>query len=687
MKVFSASTSAATSVLVSMLAFAAAELRVESGVTPIPKVIQMLGDMKTKAAQEKHEEQVQFAGFKQFCDDVSVEKQRAIETADAAIQTLQADIEKANTEVTRLGEEIMTHEAEIGSWQKDSMNATSMREVEREDYIKMHQDYSESISAITQAVSALKQQAYDRSGVAALLSKPLERAPAADKKVIDAFLMRDSEEPDLTFVAPPPPTAYSFQSQGIIDMLVKLKDKFTDELRNLEKDEVSRRHTYTSLIQDLSNSIKQAKESSRVKQQNVIKNKQISIEASGNLQEVTAARDGDVKYLKDLVATCATKEEDFKARQKLRTEEIDALDKAVEILSSDTVSGSGAKHLPSMLQSGKKVVALLQIQSKNAAPNQLRAAAYLREESGRIGSRVLSTIALHARDESFGKVKKLIQELIDRLMTQATEESTHKGWCDTELATNEHTRKKKTQEIEQLRSEIEGLTASVAILGKEIATTSAQILEIESAVANRTDMRNAEKAENEKTVKEAKEAQVAVAEAVKVLKDFYAKAGQATSMVQRKGSNHQEPPAIFDSPYQGQQSATGGVLGMLEVIKSDFARLETETSASEAAAQEEYETFMEDSAISKTEKEKDVEYKSNAKKSKEIVVSDKKTDLESAEQALSAAQASYEKLRPPCLDAGMTYEERVSRRQEEIEALQEALRILNGQDITALQQK
>jgi len=213
-------------------------------------------------------------------------------------------------------------------------------------------------------------------------------------------------------------------------------------LRNLEKDEVSRRHTYTSLIQDLSNSIKQAKESSRVKQQNVIKNKQISIEASGNLQEVTAARDGDVKYLKDLVATCATKEEDFKARQKLRTEEIDALDKAVEILSSDTVSGSGAKHLPSMLQSGKKVVALLQIQSKNAAPNQLRAAAYLREESGRIGSRVLSTIALHARDDPFGKVKKLIQELIDRLMTQATEESTHKGWCDTELATNEHTRKK-----------------------------------------------------------------------------------------------------------------------------------------------------------------------------------------------------------------------------------------------------
>jgi len=692
MKTCAASTSPAKHVLACLLGFAAlrpamAELWMHSRVTPIPKVIQMLGDIKAKAAQEKHEEQVQFAGFKQFCDDVSIEKQRAIAAADAEMATLKADIQKADVEVARLGEEILTHQEEIGSWQEDTTNATSVRQMERGDYLKMHQDYSESISAITQAMIALKQQAFDRKGVAVLLSKPLEQAPKADRRLIEAFLMRDSEEPDLSFVAPPPPTAYRFQSEGIIDMLDKLKIKFVDELRKLEEEEVTRDHTHTSLIQDLSNSIRQAEESSKVKEKNVLKNKQLSIEAASNLKQVSADRDSDAMYLKDLVATCETKEAEYKSRQQLRDDEFDAIDKAIEILSSDTVSGAADKHLPSMVQSAKMPGVLLQIQSKNAEPNQLRAASYLREESARIGSHVLMTLAVSARDDPFAKVKKLIQELLDRLMTQATEETTHKGWCDTELATNAHTRKTKTEEIDQLRSEIEGLTASIAILGKKLAATTAQILEIESAVANRTDMRNEEKAENNATITEAQKAQVAVEQAVQVLKEFYAKAGEATALLQNHGSNSQEPPAIFDSPYKGQQAANGGVIGMLEVIKSDFARLETETSASEAEAQNEFETFMEDSSVAKVEKEKDVQYNSAEKKEKEIALVDKKDSLQQAEQVLGAAQASFEKLKPPCLDTGMSYEERVRRREEEIQALKEALKILGGEDLLAFSQE
>jgi len=126
---------------------------------------------------------------------------------------------------------------------------------------------------------------------------------------------------------------------------------------------------------------------------------------------------------------------------------------------------------------------------------------------------------------------------------------------------------------------------------------------------------------------------------------------------------------------------------MLEVIKSDFARLETETSASEAEAQNEFETFMEDSSVAKVEKEKDVQYNSAEKKEKEIALVDKKDSLQQAEQVLGAAQASFEKLKPPCLDTGMSYEERVRRREEEIQALKEALKILGGEDLLAFSQE
>ena len=37
-------------------------------------------------------------------------------------------------------------------------------------------------------------------------------------------------------------------------------------------------------------------------------------------------------------------------------------------------------------------------------------------------------------------------------------------------------------------------------------------------------------------------------------------------------------------------------------------------------------------------------------------------------------------VRRSCVDAGVSYEDRVARRKEEIESLQEALRILNGKD-------
>ena len=46
-------------------------------------------------------------------------------------------------------------------------------------------------------------------------------------------------------------------------------------------------------------------------------------------------------------------------------------------------------------------------------------------------------------------------------------------------------------------------------------------------------------------------------------------------------------PEIFDKAYTGMGAEGGGVVGMLEVIESDFARLESDTKASEASAQKE----------------------------------------------------------------------------------------------------
>merc|ERR1719217_1591876 len=101
---------------------------------------------------------------------------------------------------------------------------------------------------------------------------------------------------------------------------------------------------------------------------------------------------------------------------------------------------------------------------------------------------------------------------------------------------------------------------------------------------------------------------------------------------------------------------------MIEVIQSDFARLESETMASEAEAQKSYDTFVTDSSVDKAQKTSDINHKNSAKQNQEQALQEKKTDLDGTQKELDAAMEYYEKLKPSCVDAGVSYEERVARR-------------------------
>merc|ERR1719293_652830 len=196
-------------------------------------------------------------------------------------------------------------------------------------------------------------------------------------------------------------------------------------------------------------------------------------------------------------------------------------------------------------------------------------------------------------------------------------------------------------------------------------------------MAEATELRAQEKEKNLQTIADAQEAQTAVAQALVVLKEFYAKAAEATALVQQQP----EAPEIFDSPYKGMQSEAGGIVGFLEVTESDFARLEADTKAAEEAAQKEYDQFMTDSKMDKEAKTTDHDHKTTKKEDQEESLTSKKEDLANTQKELDAAMAYFDKLKPSCVDAGVSYDTRVSNRKEEIQSLQEALKILNGEDI------
>ena len=131
-------------------------------VTPIQKVVQLLDGMAAQGKQEKHEEEKQFATYKQWCTDTGRAKQRAIEQASRRIDSLNAAIEKHTADARQLGLAVAAHDGDIAVWEGDQRAATKVRTIEKADFDALHKDYSESIDALERAVQVLKKQNHQK---------------------------------------------------------------------------------------------------------------------------------------------------------------------------------------------------------------------------------------------------------------------------------------------------------------------------------------------------------------------------------------------------------------------------------------------------------------------------------------------------------------------------------------------
>jgi len=659
--------------------FVFAGLSVAHGVTPIQKVLQMMQEMHDKGVAAKQEEEVKFSAFDQWCTNTLRTKQDEIDAGQTKIEELTAQIEKNGVEIRELTDRINELDEDVGRWKQDEEAATEVRDKENVDFKATVSDYTESIDALTGAIGVLKKQDHDTAQADMFLQ--VQRAklvPDTAKKALAAFL----QQPEELSVSAPEANAYEFQSGGVVDMLEKLLREFKDKKTELEQEEQKAMMAFNEIMGQLHNNIKAAENEISKKTTTRSETEEEKAEAEGEREKTKQEKGEDQAYRADTDGLCNRKTQDFNARQKLRGEELDAISKAMEIIGSKDVAGAGDKHLPALLQIRSAKPALAQLRSTSISPLQTKLADFLAERAKESNSALLAQVAQRAAADPFGKVKKMIKDLISKLVQEATEEAEHKGWCDTELTTNQQTRDKKTEEVSTLTSEIEDLTATIAQLTQDIADLTQALKELADDMASETAERSANKAKNEQTISDAKAAQQAVEDAMAVLKDFYAKAAEATAFTQQ--SPGEDAPETFEGEYTGMGTSGGNVVDFLEVILTDFSRLESETSTDEAMEADEFKTFMFESEKDQALKENDMKHKQEKKTQKESALHSAQEELKLAQEALNKANAYYEKLKPTCVDSGITYEERVKRREEEIVSLQEALKILAGTDLPTM---
>merc|ERR1719221_2047622 len=445
---------------------------------------------------------------------------------------------------------------EIARMEGEVKDAMEVRGREHADYLAEHKDYSESISAIVRAAQVLKTRTADVPQ-SLMQVRDSRLVPTHTKALIESFLALHTASA-ASEAGPPEANAYEFQSGGVISMLEKLKLKFEDQRLVLEKEELNAKANYEVLLQQLTDDIKASKASAAKKTAMKAGRLTDAASAKGDKDVTEATKAEDETTLSATLAQCRATSEEYEKNQVVRAGEIKAIQEATRILSSGSVAGHGSTYLPAAALLDSRRTALAQLRSSMQETPELkrRLVEFLQSRAHSLGSRYLSIMAARAAEDPFQKVKKMIKDLIIKLMEQANAEADHHAYCQTELATNKQTREIKSTEVDEITSQIDLKTAEGEKLALEIQALSDAIAAVRAEQHEATSIRSEQKATNAKTVSDANEAQAAVEQATKVLKDFYAQAA-SVSMLQGGAGIGEEMAQATREPYRGMQDSKG----------------------------------------------------------------------------------------------------------------------------------
>merc|ERR1719235_1864054 len=179
-------------------------------VSPIEKVLQLLGDLQAKVIKEGEGQQQIYEEFTDWCKDTAKETQFELKTERSAKERFAAAEEDATSTVTELTTKIEELTSAISEKEATLKKATALRKKEHADFLDADKELGETISMLRRALAILQKE----MGKGALLQT------AAMAKVADSLgaLVEagedDSPEPD-----------EKGQSKGIIETMEDMLEK------------------------------------------------------------------------------------------------------------------------------------------------------------------------------------------------------------------------------------------------------------------------------------------------------------------------------------------------------------------------------------------------------------------------------------------------------------------------------
>jgi len=607
--------------------------------------------------------------------------------------------------VKQLKSDLKSHQTDRAAAKAAMAEATGIRAKEAAAFADLKSEADANIAATTKATAAIEK---GMSGAFLQTSA----AQVLKNLVLGKSNIEDSDREELT--------AFLSNSQGyapasgqITGILKQMADTMNKDLAEASAAEASSIKAFNELMAAKEKEVGALTKAIEEKMVRLGKLQVEIVEMKEDLDDTGKALLEDKKFLADLAKNCALKQEEHDANMKLRSEELLALADTIKVLNDDDALELFKKTLPGASSS------FLQLQVTMADQRRQALATINQARSGHPELSFIA-LALQGKKVNFGKVLKMIDEMVSVLGAEQQDDDDKKEYC--EMAFDQADDKKKSLErsVSNLEKAIEKGKEAIDALAGEIKALEAGIVALDKSVAEATEQRKEENSEYTELMASNAAAKELLGFAKNRLNKFYnpklykapakkelsdedratlAAGGTLAPTVAPGGiagtgvtvladvSAHVAPgpPPATAAAFSKKSGESNGIISMIDMMIKDLTQEMTEAETTEKLAQEDYEQTMKDSQEKRAIDSKSLADKSKAKAETAADVEANSEEKGATTKTLMATLEHIQSLHAECDWLIQYYQVRKEARAGEVESLKTAKSVLSGADFALLQ--
>jgi len=666
---------------------------------PIRKVVTLMQNMQKEIETEGAKEKELFDKFMCYCHGSSDELTAAVEKTSAEIDEFGAKLKSEEAEKAQTGIDLVQHKKDRETATGDLEEATVLRNKENAAFAAEVADLETNLKGLAGAIPALEKgmggASFVQLPVAGQIRKLVEASPSIDeldKKNVISFLEQSGD--------------YVPASGQIVGILKAMEDDMKKNLADTNAEEEKSVKGFEELKASKESEVELASEAIETKTARAGELAVAVVQTKDALDDATKELASTQKFIATLKAQCGTKEAEWAARQKARTEEVAAISQAIGILNDDDALDVFKKAVPSALIQG---MSLGLLQKGNDRSTRIQKTLGMLSSSTRFRTPQMGNLLFTLRSKlrikqrqgvkQFEEIVKMIDDMVSLLGKQQAEDDKQKKWCEDEFEKSEDEEAAAKTVKTQIQAEIAELGDEIAELIESVNVLKSEIQELDKTVADATESRKEDHAAYVESMQLSEVAVGLIAKAKNRLQKFYnptlykaapktedtmeekiIKAGTFVQVSRRSDSDvaPPPPPETFSGSVEKKSEKSAGVMSLMDMITKELETSMKDSEYEEKTAAKEYADLMADSQTSRAQDSKSIVDKEAAKATlEEKLMSAKKKYSETTEQ-LGLIASYIGDLHVSCDFIMQNADLRKEARAAEVEGLKNAKAVLAG---------